>query len=390
MRICIITHCFPRFKNDVFGNWTPDFAHMLMEKGQEVSILTPRMAAPVVPGDVSDWPFRVDYFDWGRGETRLGNLSIFNPFHVIKLATFLRNGVRILKSLVETLNIDLCLGIWAIPGGYLSYRVHQETGVPYAVWALGSDINVYGRNPVFRPVIKKVLVHADYLFANSRNLIAKVSQWSGKTCAFMPTNRVLPQERVAPLEKTGGKKTFVYIGRLERVKGVDVLIEALAKLRQEGCQAELHIVGDGEEKSVLEKSVSEARLGDRVSFAGWASPAEVTSYIRASDAVVLPSRSEGMPVVFWEAMQMNTPVIVTDVGDMAEYTRKYGVGKVVPPENPAALKEALREFIEDHVHINYANIAVLAEESSLAKATDTFLHTISPPRRNVNEGHENP
>ena len=384
MRICIITHCFPRFGNDVFGNWTPDFAQMLVERGHEVCVVTPRMASHVPDGATEDWPFRVEYFNWGRGDTRLGNLNLFNPFHIFRLVTFLRNGVRTVISLVETFNVDLCLGIWAIPGGYLSYRVQKKMGVPYAVWTLGSDINIYGRNPLFRPVIRKVLEHADYLFANSRSLIAKVSEWSGKTCEFMPTNRELPKDRVEDLEKTGEKNTFVYIGRLEKVKGVDILIDALSKLRDEGYYAHLYIVGDGEERSVLEKSVSATHLGEHVSFVGWASPVEVTSYIRASDALVLPSRSEGMPVVFWESMQMNTPVIVTDVGDMAEYTKKYAVGKVVPPEDADALKEALREFIEGRLQIEYDHIALLAEESSLIKATDTFLNTIAPIIPTVN------
>ena len=138
------------------------------------------------------------------------------------------------------------------------------------------------------------------------------------------------------------------------------------------------IVGDGEDRAFLEKAVSDAQLHESIFFKGWASPEEVASYIQASDAVVIPSRSEGMPVIFWESMQMDTPVIVTDVGDMADYTREFGVGKVVPPENSNKLKESMRDFMEDKIHIDYDNIKALAEESSLTKAADTFLNTIVP------------
>ena len=388
MRICIITHCFPRFQNDVFGNWTPDFAQLLVEKGQDVLVVTPHMAGTVADDELGKSPFRVIRFDWGRGDTRLGNLRLMNPFHIWKLVSFLRNGLLRLKSLVETHKIDCCVGIWAIPGGYLSYRIWRDLGIPYAVWTLGSDINVYGRNALFRLVIKKVLRNADFLFANSRELIARVTEWSGKTCEFMPTNRVLPRGKIESLEEKGEKNTFVYVGRLERVKGVDILIDAVSKLRDEGFHAHLSIVGDGEQRSLLEEKATEAQLDDHVSFVGWAPPEKVTSYIQACDAVVIPSRSEGMPVVFWESMQMGTPVIVTDVGDMAEYTRKYSVGKVVPSENPDALKESLREFMEDAVHINYDNITLLAEESSLTKATETFLNTIAPRFQTPSRAHE--
>ena len=378
MRICIVTHCFPRFKNDVFGNWTPDFAQLLLEKGQDVFVLTPRMAIPETNIEMENWPFRVDYFDWGKGDTRLGNLNLLNPYHFFKLAAFLRNGFLTLRSLVESHNIDLCLSIWAIPAGYLAYRIQKEMGIPYAIWSLGSDINVYGSSPPFRRIIKKVLARADYLFANSRNLMERISEWSGKSCEFMPTNRVLPKERVTSSEEVEEKNTFVFVGRLEKVKGVDVLIEAVSKLCGEGFHPRLYIVGDGEDRAFLEKAVSDAQLHESIFFKGWASPEEVASYIQASDAVVIPSRSEGMPVIFWESMQMDTPVIVTDVGDMADYTREFGVGKVVPPENSNKLKESMRDFMEDKIHIDYDNIKALAEESSLTKAADTFLNTIVP------------
>jgi glycosyltransferase involved in cell wall biosynthesis len=60
--------------------------------------------------------------------------------------------------------------------------------------------------------------------------------------------------------------------------------------------------------------------------------------------VVIPSRSESIPLVFSEALRFNKDLIVTDVGDMGTLGRQYGVARVVPPENTTALQESMKEM----------------------------------------------
>jgi len=66
--------------------------------------------------------------------------------------------------------------------------------------------------------------------------------------------------------------------------------------------------------------------------------------------VVIPSRSESIPLVFSEALRFNKKLIVTDVGDMGMLGRQYGVARVIPPENIFALKESMKQRVElwDH------------------------------------------
>ncbi len=65
-------------------------------------------------------------------------------------------------------------------------------------------------------------------------------------------------------------------------------------------------------------------------------------YYSSCDCVVIPSRSESIPLVFSEALRFNKKLIVTDVGDMGLLGRRYGVAGVVPPEDPVALKEMMK------------------------------------------------
>jgi glycosyltransferase involved in cell wall biosynthesis len=66
----------------------------------------------------------------------------------------------------------------------------------------------------------------------------------------------------------------------------------------------------------------------------------------SSDCVVIPSRSESIPLVFSEALKFNKELIVTDVGDMGMLGRQYGVAWVIPPEDPVALKEIMKKKVE--------------------------------------------
>ena len=69
-------------------------------------------------------------------------------------------------------------------------------------------------------------------------------------------------------------------------------------------------------------------LGDKIRFLGEKTAAEISDHLTVSDYLVISSRSESMPVVFWEAMQTSTPVIATNVGDLEYYCTKFNVGRV--------------------------------------------------------------
>ncbi|MBL7075315.1 glycosyltransferase [candidate division KSB1 bacterium] len=376
MRICIVTHCYPSSTDDIHGNWIPDFAQLLLEKGHQVFILTPRMKNALGKRRLISWPFEVIYFEWRGGEKRLGDLKLLNPQDMISLFSLLNYGIKELVRLIDENNIDICLGVWTIPGGYLCYRAQKEVGIPYVVWSLGSDVNVYGRKRVFRRVITRVLKNANYVFSNSRELTAKVSEWSGKPCGFMPTNRNLSAGGEVKITVDETAANFLFIGRLEKVKGIDVLIDAMSGLLSEGQPAFLYVLGDGVLKADLEKKVERDGWKGNIIFTGWADPGTVAAYLRACDVLIIPSRSEGMPVVFQEAMQLQIPVIVTNVGDMGRLTRKFGVGEVVEHESIIQLKAAMKAMVGGDKENYKKKMNEIANEYDLRKSAETFLMRI--------------
>jgi len=105
-----------------------------------------------------------------------------------------------------------------------------------------------------------------------------------------------------------------WVGRLSWEKGPDLLIDALARIpdRQIGAT----IIGDGPQSAALQKAANRRQLGGRVHFAGSITPA--ASLLRAFDVLVLSSRTEGTPIVLFEALEAQVPVIATRVGGVPD------------------------------------------------------------------------
>ncbi len=111
---------------------------------------------------------------------------------------------------------------------------------------------------------------------------------------------------------------LVCVARLEEQKGILLLLQAAAQLAAEGVDFHLRIVGDGSLRQSIEKFIRDHRLERSVELTGWKSGADVRNEILAARALVLPSFAEGLPVVLMEALALETPVIATYVGGIAE------------------------------------------------------------------------
>jgi len=137
-----------------------------------------------------------------------------------------------------------------------------------------------------------------------------------------------------------GKSLFLFVGRLSEAKGVDVLLAAWAELPTKiRDECVLLIVGDGQEKPSLIAQCEEQGIASTVRFLGRRE--DVRRFYDAADVVVLPSRREGLSNVMLEAMACGLPVVCTAVGGAVDWVEASVNGKLVPPEDPAALASAL-------------------------------------------------
>jgi len=170
---------------------------------------------------------------------------------------------------------------------------------------------------------------------------------------------VIPDERISKtpigLDRTeaaprfsrppGFETVFVFVGRLDKGKGADLLIDAFAAVQDKNRKTALLIVGDGPERASLESQARGLDLRTPIRFFGWMR--DPRGVIAAADALVLPSWSEGWGRSPVEALAAGVPVIMTDVGLAGEIVRDNENGLVVPPGDAAALTGALQRFTED-------------------------------------------
>ena len=103
----------------------------------------------------------------------------------------------------------------------------------------------------------------------------------------------------------------------------------------------LAIVGDGSEAPALNEFAIEHHLGPRVLFAGLRPHREIATWLAAADDVVLPSATEGLPLVVLEALAAGTPVVASRVGGIPECIREGETGLLVDPKGVAPLAETL-------------------------------------------------
>jgi len=153
----------------------------------------------------------------------------------------------------------------------------------------------------------------------------------------------IDRTQVAALRSQYGPRFVLAVGRLTAYKGFEHLVRAMAEV-----DARLVIVGEGPCRPALEQLVATLRLGDRVALPG-AVP-DVAPYYEACDVFVLPSvsRNEAFGLVQLEAMAAGKAVVNTSIDSGNAYACPPGLsGVAVPPANPAALADAIRQLLAD-------------------------------------------
>ena len=138
---------------------------------------------------------------------------------------------------------------------------------------------------------------------------------------------------------------FGFVGRLSEEKGLAYLLEAVRHLTSGNCRWRLVLVGDGPQRGALERSVRDLELTGRVIFAGF--QADTAAWYPAMDAFVLPSLTEGTPMVLLEAMANGIPVVATTVGGVPAIIASGENGILVPPADPSRLLEAMQSVAGD-------------------------------------------
>ncbi len=351
MKILLLTSSFPRFGR-ISGLFIPDTIRILNKQGVDVHILTQNCDSHETYHEEL-WPgCQVTYFGWRGGDTPLVSLFKNRGLYGIILALqYFLNGYKTGLSICRKWKPDILFAEWLIPAGFLARLLSFATGIPYCCRALGSDVYQAAGNAMFRPFIKNVAKNSSLLFADGFDLCNRTSALAcGKPCHFAATARSMGHQRSNySFGDDSNRFTFCCVGRLHPVKGQDVLIKACDILRRKGVSFRCYLAGSGEQKDNLERLIEKYSLQNDVVLTGHLEDGDITYLLQKADCVVIPSRSESIPMILMEAVAAKKPLILTNVGDMGFLAQKYKLGYVVESEDSDKLAESLISMSDSNV-----------------------------------------
>lgn len=142
-------------------------------------------------------------------------------------------------------------------------------------------------------------------------------------------------------------KYILFIGAFVKKKGLDYLLQAFPMVLREHPDSFLLLAGDGYYKNDIELLTKELEIQKNVRFLGFVDDEQLPFLYNAADVFVLPSVSEGLPVVVLEGLACETPFVGTTVGGIPDIVRNFNAGVLVPPKNSVALANAITSFFKD-------------------------------------------
>jgi N-acetyl-alpha-D-glucosaminyl L-malate synthase BshA len=331
LRIVILVYLFPPKWLAGTEIATYNTAKYLARRGHEVHVITSWDEG--LPKESFEEGFYVHYIHTPR--LKIGGYTLY-----------------VLKELllIKQLNPDI-VHAQGIPRGVACVLAKKLLNIPCVVGGQGSD--VYQPWKYKKVISKFVLGNADALIALTDHMKQKMIEILGRERddIFVIPNGIdheffssyLRKQGHATLEPVNNKeKVILYVGRLEPVKGVRYLVQAVRILINRGFRnMKLLIVGDGSEKRYLEELVKKLGLEDYIVFVGRVSHDKIPEYMASADLLVLPSLSEGFGIVIVEAMAMGLPVIASRVGGLPWIIKDGENGFLVEPRNPRDIAEKI-------------------------------------------------
>jgi glycosyltransferase involved in cell wall biosynthesis len=227
------------------------------------------------------------------------------------------------------------LRVYTPHGGSLHYRWSSPTGAVY----LALERALLRRTDLF-------------LFESAYGLDVFRAKVGDPGAAARVVHNGVSEAEFAPVAPDPQATDLAFIGELRALKGIDVLLEAIALLAQGGLPVTATIVGDGPDRAALQAQAAAQGLATRVRFVG-AKPARAGFAL--GRLLVVPSRAESLPYIVLEAAAAAVPLIATRVGGIPEI---FGpdAADLVAPGDPAALADAIRAALQ---HPNTASDAAL-------------------------------
>lgn len=259
-----------------------------------------------------------------------------------------------LVALIRRARIDL-VQAHGFDASVLAVAAARLTRVPVVVTRHHGDMHHIMNRPFHRQVDRATALFATRVIAVSnavRDVLVRLDHTHRGKVAVVPNGIDLARHQVSPDAARavreelglGGRLVVTVPARLHWIKGHRSLLDALRHVIPEvGDDLAVLFAGRGPEQAALERHAANSGVGNVVRFLGWRG--DLPAVLTASDAVVVPSRSETFGQVVVEAMACGVPVLATAVGGIPEIIDHDVSGLLVPPDDPDELAHALTRLL---------------------------------------------
>ena len=377
MRILTITHNYPRWDGDRAGAFVAMLAAETVTLGHTV-----RVVAPHAPGAAlreiqrgvkvvrarygPDALERVGYTGALRQPMRA---TLLAP---LMLPPFIGALWRVAAKEAEKFNPHVIHAHWWMPGGWIASRL----GLPFVVTCHGTDVRLLEKSywrALAAPVMRRasaITTVSEFLASDLRRLMPAVT--SKITVAAMP----LDIERFASGASAAkvSPPRVLFAGNLIASKGVDVLIDAVALLRDQGVQCQLRIIGAGPEEAKLHAQATQRALGDAVTWSPFISQHELPAEFGEATVTALVSRgqAEGLGLVLAEALLAGSAVVGTAAGGIPEVVADEQTGLIALDGDAADLARQIDRLLADRAlrerTIEAGRVRIRAQHAPIASA----------------------
>lgn len=261
----------------------------------------------------------------------------------------------LLTWLAKKYPFDVINTHFVLPSGPLGYVLSRLAGRPNILSIIGADIYDPSR---FSPKDSRFLAWVNSHLLNSADHLIAISNDTRENALryyavkkpievlplpYSPIDFVMVSRKDLGLDESDFY--IIAVGRLVKRKGFHDLICALSLLGYP--HVHLLIVGEGPERSNLEKAAHLHGIAERVHFLGYLEESRKFQYLSIADLYVLSSHHEGFGIVLQEAMQVGLPIVSTNLGGQTDLLKQGRNALFVPPADPVSLAEAIRALYKD-------------------------------------------
>jgi glycosyltransferase involved in cell wall biosynthesis len=358
IRILVLSHMYPNKSNPTQGIFIHNQIKHMLKVGCEVKVISPVPVSPKLLWFKEKWKNygNIPFYDV------VDTVNVYYPryinipgkwSHIISTYGTCCMINSNIDAIIREYKPQLLHAHTATPDGYYGLKLKHKYNLPLVCSLRGSDIHTYPfQNKLTKILTRKVILKADQVVSVSdalKNAAERIAQpkreirvvYNG--CEITELARA--DDRNEDIRKQLGIKVkdiaMIFVGDIDRVKGIYELINAFMLLKGKYSNLHLILLGNGPDLQTVRNMTLLNSSTRAIHFMDTRPHDEVFQCLKAADLFVLPTYNEGLPNALLEAMACGLPIIATKVGGIPEVVRNGINGILIEPMNSGALYHAM-------------------------------------------------